>query len=213
MDRKVERRLLLGVRSRVEAETREGGKGKIYGHAAVYYDGSRETEFQLWDEMVERIMPGAFDKAIADGQDVRALFNHDADYLLGRTTAGTLTLRSDQKGLLYEIEPGDTTAARDVRTMIERGDLTGSSFSFVTTDEDWRKEGGTFIREIRGVDLYDVGPVTFPAYEGTDTGARGLTGGLQEARKAFNEWILKGLDEEAARRNRAIRARMCQIKA
>ncbi len=155
----------------VRLETRKGAESEITGHAAVYYDGSPGTEYKLWDGAVERIMPGAFDKAIRS-DDVLGLFNHDPNRILGRSSAGTLTLTSDKKGLAYRISPGNTSTANDVREHIRRGELKGSSFGFMITDETWRTEDKMEIREISGVDLFDVGPVTFPAYEATDTQAR-----------------------------------------
>lgn len=151
-------------------------KPSISGYASVFYDGTDRTEYQLFDDVVERIMPGAFDRALREADDVRALFNHDPNMPLGRTTAGTLTLSIDNAGLRYDIQPGDTTVARDVREHVKRGDVTGSSFSFVPTDEDIRKEESRWIREIRGVRLYDVGPVTFPAYGATSADARSQDG-------------------------------------
>ena len=105
------------------------GQRSISGTAAVYYDGTDRTEFKLWDGVVERIMPGAFDKVLANNDDARALFNHDPNLLLGRVSADTLTLRSSDAGLEYDISAGDTTVARDVLEHIDRGDLQGSSFA------------------------------------------------------------------------------------
>jgi hypothetical protein len=146
---------------------------QIAGYAAVYYDGTPETEFVLWEGAVERIMPGAFDRAIRE-DDVRGLFNHDPNQVLGRTAANTLTLSSDATGLRYVDDVPDTGVGRDVSASIERGDVTGSSFSFTITDVEWRVEDEIEIREIRGVRVYDVGPVTFAAYEATSAGIRAL---------------------------------------
>jgi HK97 family phage prohead protease len=157
--------------SRLAVEKRADGKPVIVGYAAVFYDGTERTQFELWDGMVERITPGAFRNAVAT-DDVRALFNHNSDHVLGRSTAGTLSLTEDDVGLRYEITPGDTSISRDVQEYIARREITGSSFSFSVLDETSRKEGGLEIRELRGVKLYDVGPVTFPAYEGTTAAIR-----------------------------------------
>jgi len=164
-------------------EERADKSTRIVGYGAVYYDGTDGTQFRLWDDMLERIMPGAFDRAIKE-DDVRGLFNHDPSMVLGRSKAGTMALASDERGLRYEIIPGDTSVARDVREHLKRGDVTGSSFAFTVTDEQYRKEDGIHIREIHGVRLYDVGPVTFPAYEGTTAGAR-----------------MRGADEDELRRH------------
>jgi HK97 family phage prohead protease len=117
-------------------------------------------------------MPGTFDRAVVEKHDVRALFNHNPDYLLGRVGAGTLTLSVDSRGLLFSLVPPDTQVGRDVLAWVQRGDITGASFSFVTTDETWVKESGKRIRQVRGVKLFDVGPVTFPAYTGTVVSSR-----------------------------------------
>lgn len=171
----------------------DGADKRIVGYASVFYDGTPATEFQLWEDMVERIMPGTFDRALAEKDDVRGLFNHDPDHMLGRTASGTMTLAIDKRGLSYEIEPGDTAVANDVIQHITRGDVDGSSFAFHVTDEDVRKEDDVFIREIRGVELFDVGPVTFPAYTASTTGFRSNTAVAAEVRMRVriqrnNEW-------------------------
>ena len=110
--------------------------------------------------------------------DVRALFNHDPNHLLGRTTSGTLKLSVDQVGLQYKIVPPDTQAGRDTVESIKRGDLTGSSFSFSIMEDKWEKKtDGKLqidIRTLLNVQMFDVGPVTFPAYTSTSTGVRQL---------------------------------------
>lgn len=169
----------------VEIESRDGAASRIRGYGAVFYDGSERTEYKLWDDLVERIMPGSFDKAIAE-DDVRALFNHDPNMLLGRTTAKTLALSVDKRGLRYEIDPPDTETGRNVVAAVKRRDLTGSSFSFKITDQEFRTEGGIDIREIKGVRLYDVGPVTFPAYEATTVEAKSAHHG--DARAEYEAW-------------------------
>ena len=169
----MERRYLHDGAPAVTVEARADGIGStVVGYAAVYYDGTDGTEFRLWDDLIERVMPGAFDRALSEGDDVRALFNHDPNAVLGRTVAKTLALRSDDRGLRYEIASGETSIARDVTQHIRRGDVTGSSFAFRVTDQDFRRENDIDIREIRGVELFDVGPVTYPAYTATTTGLR-----------------------------------------
>lgn len=172
----MERRFTATVLANVRHEKRADGQSIIAGYGAVFYDGTAATEYHLDDDMAERIMPGAFDRAIAEGQDVRGLFNHDPNCVLGRTKSKTMRLSIDASGLAYEIEPGNTTVAKDVAEHLTRGDVSGSSFSFIATDSRWTEltEAGNtrWIREILSVDLYDVGPVTFPAYETTTAGVR-----------------------------------------
>jgi HK97 family phage prohead protease len=143
----------------------DGGRTTISGYAAVFNSLSEDL-----GGFVEVIRPGAFQAALAAGQDVRGLVNHDPNLLLGRTASGTMRLAEDKRGLRYEIDAPDTQLARDLVELLRRGDLTGSSFAFtVAKDGDlWRDEQGNTIRELHAVDtLYDVGPVVYPAYKTT----------------------------------------------
>lgn len=179
-------RLYLALRSAgVKLEQRADGKPLITGYAAVFYDGTGPTEYEMYSDMIERIAPGAFDDAIKT-DDVRGLFNHDPNELLGRNISGTMKLIADQKGLRYEIDPGETTVAKDVLEHLRRGDVTGSSFGFQAVETRWtdiKKPDGkdVSIRELLKVRLYDVGPVTFPAYTGSLAGVRAAThaGGVE----------------------------------
>ena len=183
-----ERRFTNKGTSRVQVETREDGGATITGYAAVFYDsGNDGTEFEIFSDYVERIMPGAFDEALKRPDDAAGLFNHQPDNLLGRVSAGTLSLSVDKTGLRYEIDAPDTTVGRDVVASIKRGDLTGSSFAFTVTDQTFRTEEKIDIREIRGVELFDTGPVTYPAYEATTTGVR-ATDGADDAVAARRTW-------------------------
>jgi uncharacterized protein len=156
---------------------RATSEGHITGHAAVF-----NQDYVLWDDdtsrAVERVKPGTFSRALREKQDVRALFNHEPNNLLGRTKAGTLELKQDSIGLYFDIEPADTQTARDVYTLVKRGDITGCSFAFTVTKENVTelKKSGKIVRrrEIEDVDLFDVGPVTYPAYSGTDVNARSM---------------------------------------
>lgn len=145
----------------------------IRGYGAVFYNpADPSTEYWLWEDLVERIMPGAFDRVLKEAQDVRCLFNHDMNYVLGRTSSGTCRIAVDGVGLYYECDesPNDPQW-QSVAEKLTRGDVTGSSFSFypsVTVWETIKSEGGKSIdiRWIKEVGVcYDVGPVTFPAYE------------------------------------------------
>ncbi len=131
----------------------------------------------------ERIQPGAFTRAIEEADDVRGLFNHEPSQILGRTKANTMRLSEDPTGLRYEIDIPDTQIGRDVATSIERGDVTGSSFAFSVSEggSQVRKDGTITVREISGVDLFDAGPVTYPAYSASSTGLRAIDG-MDDAR-------------------------------
>ncbi len=192
-------------------ERREDGGRVAVGCGSVFYRaGDAGTEYELWQGAVERIDPEAFAQALARPDDVRALFNHESDHLLGRSTSGTLRLSVDEIGLRYEIDLPDTQVGRDVATSIERGDLTGSSFAFVPTVVEWSDEGDREVRTIKDVTLYDVGPVTYPAYESASTGLRSI-GTPGEAYQENLAWHAGREDEERTRRNREIQARIREI--
>lgn len=161
---KQERRTL---HSEFRVEQREDGKKLIRGHAAVF---NSETDLGWFRE---RIAPGAFSESIGK-DDVRALFNHDENFILGRNTAGTLTMREDEQGLYVEIDPPDTQVARDLVTSIERGDISQMSFGFQTIKDSWETEENAAkdLRTLEKVKLWDVSPVTFPAYQETDVAVR-----------------------------------------
>lgn len=173
---KPERRIALG-----KAETRKTGEvTQIVGHGAIF-----NQETVIGSNFRERIMPGAFKDVIVGTADVRSLFNHDANFPLGRTTAGTLTLTEDETGLRYEVTP--PASRGDVLESVDRGDVTGSSFSFRVADggDQWTKptrSGELPLRTIhRFAELIDVGPVTFPAYEEATAEARDQAAALMSA--------------------------------
>lgn len=168
---------------RIESESRSDSATaeRISGYGAVFFNAADPgTEYWLWNDVVERIMPGAFDRALRE-DDVRSFFNHDANFILGRTTAGTLSLSIDSVGLRYSVTPSDSAIAQHALESVRRRDVNGSSFMFEVWSANWieeKREGSSlWIREITEVKpLYEVGPVCFPAYESTtsEVGERAL---------------------------------------
>lgn len=185
-------------------ETREDGGKTLVGLGAVFYTpGVEGTEYRLGRGMVERIAPEAFDRALSDGDDARGLFNHDSNHILGRVSSGTMRLSKVAEGLRYEIDLPDTQAGRDVAESVDRGDLTGSSFAFRVESVDWTEEQEVNVRTIRSVELFDTGPVTYPAYLSTTTGIRAES-------EADEAW--EGLQNHK-RRQREHRAKSMQMRA
>jgi len=150
----------------VAVETRADGRMVLTGFAVRYntlsvdLGGFRET-----------ILPGAFDKVLSrqrGKQDVVALFNHDPNFVLGRTSSGTLELSSDDRGLKYSVVPPDTQTGRDVMHLVRRRDLRGSSFAFLVDEAkgaNWTSDDQGAVRQIREVNLLaDVSVVLTPAY-------------------------------------------------
>ena len=147
----------------------EGDTLTATGYAAVFDRLSSNL-----GGFVERISPGTFRSTLRQG-DVRALFNHEPNALLGRSSTGTLRMSEDEQGLRYEIDLPATTLGRDVAELLRRGDISGSSFGFRTISEEWGEtEDGYPLRTLFEVALRDVGPVTFPAYPDTEASLRSL---------------------------------------
>lgn len=168
----IERRVVNGV------EVRAKDDGHIEGHAAVF-----DQEYVLWDDgksyrVVEVVKPGTFKRSLKEKQDVVCGFNHDPSQVLGRSSAGTLSMKEDDTGLYFDNTPPDTQLGRDLSVLIKRGDIKGCSFSFSVTKESITEEkikGKTVrTRTIEDVDLFELGPVTNPAYTGTDVNARAI---------------------------------------
>jgi HK97 family phage prohead protease len=135
----------------------------------------------------ERIQPGAFSEALKTS-DVRALLNHNPNYVLGRNKNSTLKLWEDDTGLAVDINPPGTQWANDVLVSIDRGDINQMSFGFIVGEDKWTEEEGAAIRTIVRVDrLFDVSPVTFPAYPETDTSLRAMFAEKVKALSAINE--------------------------
>jgi HK97 family phage prohead protease len=124
----------------------------------------------------EVILPGFFDDVLND--DVRCLKNHDPNFILSRSIngAGTLNLTVDEIGLKYSYETPNITYAKDLQQSIELGDVSQSSFSFIAKNENWQVSDGEMdVRELIKCDrLFDVSPVTFPAYADTTVAKRSL---------------------------------------
>lgn len=175
-------------------ELREGDRGEVFAGYAFRYGALSEN----LGGFVERVAPGAASKTVRE-QDLRALFNHDPNNLLGRMGAGTLRINDTPEGLRYFIDKPQTYLGRDLATLIARGDVYGSSFTFMTVGTDstkWMKSDTGFpLREIRQMKMRDVGPVTFPAYSAADVALRSLA----EFRSLpFEEIIAAAADERLA---------------
>jgi HK97 family phage prohead protease len=124
----------------------------------------------------EVLLPGCFTATLADKADVRALFNHNADHVLGRTKNGTLRLWESSLGLQFECDLPDTEIARQVHTLVSRGDVSQCSFGFTVDSENWiaSTSGGLPLRQLQSVTLADISAVTYPAYAATSVEARAV---------------------------------------
>ena len=139
---KLERRFLT---ERVELRSLgETGEKHITGYAARFNSRSQDL-----GGFVEEVHPNAFDATLKNNADVRGLYNHDANFVLGRTKSGTLQVSVDSTGLQYSVVPPSTTWANDLLVTMGRGDVDQSSFGFVCKQDDWRVEkDGTVVRTL-----------------------------------------------------------------
>ena len=177
---------------RIERRAGEQGR-RLVGYAAVF-----NTPTTIGGRFVERIAAGAFKRAVAE-DDVRALIDHDPARVLGRSTSGTLRLAEDATGLRVEIDPPDTSAARDLLALIERGDVTGMSFGFQARGEDWDHRANPPVRTVTDAKLFDVSVVTYPAYPEAGVALRSMA---EHGNAALRETLSAGLAERLARLHR-----------
>lgn len=162
----MERRFFT-IELRAEGGQADGQAPTLRGYAAVF----DQLSVVLYGMFREKIAKGAFASSLGD--DIRALWNHDTNLPLGRTKAGTLRLEEDSHGLRVEIDPPHTQAGRDAVESIKRGDVDQMSFAFDVLEDEWDQDDQQqLIRTLRKVKLYEVSPVTFPAYTGTSVSAR-----------------------------------------
>lgn len=161
-----QRRQVRSIETGFQTREAEGGP-IIEGYFAVF-----NSDYEIWPGAIEQVAPGAFTSAL--GGDIRALADHDTRIVLGRTTAGTLELREDEKGLygIIRINPEDQEAM-NLYHRVQRGDVTQCSFGFDIVAEDYEhRPDGSDLWTIRDVVLYEVSVVTFPAYAETSVQAR-----------------------------------------
>lgn len=181
MNNKRKMRQLRGIFSEFQTRTEETGDLYISGYFAVF-----NSNYEVWSGATESIAETAFDGALAD--DIRCLINHETRLVLGRTKSGTLTLKTDSRGLWGEVKinPNDQDAI-NLYERVKRGDVDQCSFGFEILDEEFEDRGDSVHWTIKKVKLYEVSVVTFPAYTDTNVSARKLE--LEEIkRRSFEMW-------------------------
>lgn len=173
-------------------EKRSNGREVIRGLAVPYNRLSVDL-----GGFRERILPGAFDKVLGrqrGKQEILSYFNHDANWLLGRESAGTLEVVQEERGISYIVEPPDTQAGRDVLALVRSKNLRGSSFAFTVAPKNGERytndEGGKVIREVvEAAGLFEMGPVVTPAYSSTNVAV---------ALRSYQAWLAEQATPEAA---------------
>ena len=182
---------IFNIETRVDST--EDGRDLVVGHASVY--DSRSNNLGGFYEFIER---GAFNEELISNSDVRALINHDPNLILARNTSGTLNLTADERGLKYEFEMPETSYGKDLAISMKRGDITQSSFAFTVAEDDWSTDAdGNNIRTIKKIDrLYDVSPVTSPAYNMAESDLVVAKRGLKEYQESLVEETNEEIIEE-----------------
>jgi len=166
-------------RRSVEATEQKLDGRTLAGYAAVYGQDSREI-VEGGRKFTERIATGAFNETLSSGADVKLYYNHDASMPLARTRSKTLTLKSDRNGLAFSAELPDTTLGRDIKTLLERGDLSGEmSFGFYVTEDSWNKDRTQ--RLVKKASLVEVSIVQDAAYPQTSSSLRSVSAAYTEA--------------------------------
>jgi HK97 family phage prohead protease len=166
MQPKIERRNYSAAELRAVSEG--DGPRKIIGYAAIFNSLSEDL-----GGFREKIAPGCFARACKEA-DVRALMNHDSNYVIARTKSGTLRLSEDAHGLKIECDPPESQWVKDMMASIDRGDIDQMSFGFRTLSDEWNLVDGESVRTLLDVELFDVSVVAFPAYPDTTVGLRSL---------------------------------------
>ena len=182
---------IFNIETRVDST--EDGRDLVVGHASVY--DSRSNNLGGFYEFIER---GAFTEELIANSDVRALINHDPNLILARNTSGTLNLTADERGLKYEFEMPETSYGKDLAISMKRGDITQSSFAFTVAEDDWSTDAdGNNIRTIKKIDrLYDVSPVTYPAYNMAQSDLVVAKRGLEAYKQSLVEETKEEIIEE-----------------
>lgn len=156
----------------------------LHGYAAVF---NSEANLGTFSEVIR---PGAFAKSLATGSNIRALYHHQGDALLGTTRGGTLQLREDAHGLAFTLALPDTSHGRDLAILVDRGDVAGCSFGFRVADggDRWEQRGSTLVRELLTVELAEITLTSDPAYQDTTVAMRSLKG-AKNAGDPYRLWL------------------------
>jgi HK97 family phage prohead protease len=166
----------------VRVDKTDDGKITARGYAAMF----EKLSLPIFN-FKEKIRSGAFKKSLAEN-NVRALWNHNPDIVLGSTKANTLRLQEDEKGLRFELDLPDTQAGRDAAVLISRGDVEGMSFGFRTITQEWdEKDPKNIVRTLIDLDLREISPTAFPAYPQTKVKVRSVDDDYAEYSQHQNE--------------------------
>lgn len=187
--------------SGVEVRATEDGKKKATGYAARF----EKLSVKMYN-FREKIRSGAFKSSLKEN-NIRALWNHNPDIVLGATGSGTLKLEEDSKGLRFDIDLPDTQAGKDAAISIARGDVDGMSFGFRVRKQEWDEtDSENIVRTLVDVDCREISFTAFPAYPDTNVKVRSIKDDYADYKKEGNENDLKVRENELELKLRAIEA-------
>ena len=169
----------------IEVRANADGSKTVSGIAAPFNSQSVDL-----GQFFEVIAPGAFTRTLKENPDVLCLRDHKQEYLLGRTTSGTLTLKEDMSaGLRFTVNLPNTTQANDLAESLRRGDIDSCSFGFVTVKDDWRvlPDSDVLLRVLQDVDLFEISIVSFPAYPDSKAALRSVPAALRSRLKRSDD--------------------------
>ena len=176
----------------------EAGIGTASGYAVLFHN---RTDIGGW--WTEQFAPGVFAESLGQ-RDVVALHSHDDARPVGRRSRGTLRLNEDERGLAFENDLPDTSDGRDLKVQLERGDIEGMSFRFVSRHDEWDETVDPPLRTIHKADLIEVTYTAFPAYPDTEVGMRSLDQARTEKRQHNKSGALARLRMRQSQRERKI---------
>jgi HK97 family phage prohead protease len=192
--------------------TREDGSKVVSGYAILY--NSQSVDLGGFREIVA---PGALTRTLKENPDVLCLRDHDTKLLLGRTTAGTLTLDDQPTGLYFSCLLPNTSAANDLAESLSRGDISGCSFGFCAVNDTWSDDAqGNIIRTLLDVDLFEISIVSFPAYESTSVSLRSAPVEIRSRLEHRDEVPVEGTSADSTRRNQnhlELRLRLMELES
>ncbi len=175
----------------------DGNKKGLSGYAAKFNEESQPLRDWWGDSFVEVISPGAFKNSL-ETNTIKALYNHNPDHVLGSTKPGTLKIEEDNVGLRFDLDLPDTNMANDLYEGVKRGDIDGVSFGFRVKEDKWTEvkldDGYKTIRTLREIELIEISPTPFPAYEQTEVDCRSLEKLKENKGKEEAEKVLMELD-------------------
>lgn len=194
---KAPKALLTRAATFTRADDTDGDGFTLEGYAAVF---DTPTRIDSWEGTFDEVIaPGAFAKTIRERKPVLQ-FDHGHDIATGSVPIGAIEdLREDSHGLYVRARLHDNARVEPIRQAIASGAIDGMSFRFRVTREEWDESGDTPLRTIREVELFELGPVVFPAYAATSVGVRSLLAGLEPAeRTALVNEIAAAIQDRAS---------------